>query len=453
VVLRRVLVIAATLAVVVPTISPASSAAHRPAPRVLGVGLMASTDASGLGGWLPSSGVPWTYAYRYLGGGAGTSKNWTAMAPEASYPILYASLAARHGYTPVFTYYQMLAGHDCRTCGEAQRDLANLNDPVVMRGYFNDFALLMKRLGTGTYDGVNGYGHDAVVHVEPDLSGYAERAVLSPGSNCFGHCTRQGNDPSNLRAAVQSTGLPSTLRYPNTFRGFNEALLRLRDTYAPNVRLAVHVSNWATGYDLNSSSDNRLQPAALGRLAGSFAAQSGAGYTDGSHSTYDLVFNDVSNKDAGYYQKVLHKNRFWDQANNVFPNFHRWEAYLKAVRSQTHRWTFVWQVPIGNQLLQSENNTAGHYQDNRVQYFFDHMTELRDSGIAAVLFGTTISAASNFADVAHDGTTNPRKVCSQDGWSTGRTVCSSRHASRSDDDGGYLRERAASYYRQPLALG
>jgi hypothetical protein len=452
VVLRRVLVATAALLVAAPLVSPASSAAHRPGPRTLGIGLMASTDAGGLGGWMPSSGVPWSYAYRYLGGGAGTSKNWTSMAPQATYPIRYATLAARHRYTPVFTYYQLLAASQCATCGEAQKDLGNLNSPLVMRAYFTDFALLMKRLGTGTYDGVRGYGHDAIVHVEPDLSGYAERAVLSPAANCFGHCTRQGNDPSNLTAAVKSTGLPSILRYPNTYRGFNEALLRLRDLYAPNVRLAVHVSNWATGMDLNSSPDSRLQPTLLGRLAGSFASQSGAAWTDGTHSTYDLVFNDVSNKDAGYYKQVLHKKRFWDQANRAFPNFHRWEAYLRAVQAQTHKWTVVWQVPIGNQLFQPENNTAGHYQDNRVQYFFDHMAELRASGIAAVLFGTTISAASNYADVARDGTTNPRRICTSDGWSTGRTVCSSRHATRGDDDGGYLRERAAAYYRQPLSL-
>jgi hypothetical protein len=413
---------------------------------------MAGTDVHGLGGWLPHSGVPWSYVYRYLGGGAGTSKNWTTMAPRATYPITYATLASQHHYTPVFTYYQMLGGPDCRSCSEPQRDLENLNDPAAMRAYFNDFGLLMRRLGPRTYDGVQGYGKDVIVHVEPDLSGFAQNAVLSPGTNCFGHCIRPGNDPSNLRAAVRRTGLPSAAPYPNTYRGFNQTLLRIRDTYAPNVRLAVHVSNWATGNDLNSSTDSRLDPTVLGREAGAFAAKSGATYTDGSHSTYDLVFNDVSNKDAGYYETVLHKSRFWDQANNVFPNFHRWEAYLKAVRAQTHKWTVVWQVPIGNQLFQSQNNTTGHYQDNRVEYFFNHPVELRDAGIAGMLFGTTISAASNYADVAGDGTTNPRKVCTQDGWSDGRTVCSSRHAYRSDDDGGYLRERATGYYARPLAL-
>jgi hypothetical protein len=433
--------------------APAQSApVSRPAPKVLGIGLQASTDHNGLGGWLPRSGVPWSYVYRYLGGGAQRpDRNWTGWQPKASYPIGYARTAAAHGYTPVFSYYQMLAGSACGGCAEARKDLANLTSPISMRAYYNDFSLLMKRLGTGTWDGVKGYGRDVVVHVEPDLSGYAELAVNDP-SACYGHCTRTGNDPSYLRASVRSSGLALLRRYPDTYRGFNEALLKLRDTYAPNVRLGLHLSNWATGVDLNSATQTAVDATALGRRAGAFAAASGTRWTDGSHSTYDLVFNDVSNKDAGYYEKVLHKKRFWDQDNRAFPNFHRWEAYLKAATTVAGRKAVVWQVPIGNQLYRSQNNTAGHYQDNRVEYFFGHLAELRSAGVAAILFGTTIADATSYADDAEDGTTNPLRTCSQDGWSSGRTVCSSRRATSADDDGGYLRELAKAYYRRPLPL-
>jgi hypothetical protein len=434
--------------------APAGSAPRRPAPSVLGIGLMASTDVRGLGGWMPMSGVPWTYAYRYLGGGAlRPSKNWTGWAPKGSYPIRYAETAESHRYVPVFTYYQMLAGPtSCPGCGEARRDLGNLNSPAAMRAYYADFALLMKRLGPGTHDGVKGYGKDVIVHLEPDLSGYAQMAALRPATNCFGFCSKAGNDPSNVRASVRSSGFAGALRYPDTYRGFNQVLLRLRDTYGPNVRLGLHTSNWTTGYDINSSKDGTLDAAALGRRAGAFAAASGARWTDGSHSTYDLVFNDVSNKDAGYYKNVLGKDRFWDQDNRAFPNFHRWEAYLKAVTTTTGRKAFVWQVPIGNQHYRSQNNTAGHYQDNRVEYFFGHMPELRAAGVAAVLFGTTIPQATNYADWAKDGTTNPLRTCSRDGWSSGRTVCSTRVATSPDDDGGFLRLLAGNYYKAPLPL-
>jgi hypothetical protein len=133
----------------------------------------------------------------------------------------------------------------------------------------------MKRLGRGTHDGVAGYGKDVVVHVEPDLSGYAQGAVLNPSAKCFGYCTATGNSPSFLKAAVARTGVPEVQGLPDHYGGFNLALLRLRDLYAPNVRLAFHVSNWATNVDLGTTTDPGLDAAALGAKAGAFAAKAG----------------------------------------------------------------------------------------------------------------------------------------------------------------------------------
>src|SRR6266508_4625468 len=172
----------------------------------------------------------------------------TASPPDSStgwMPLSYAKGAAGNGYIPVFPYYMLLQSNGpCDGCGEAERDLAHLDSPPLMRTYYADFAKLMQRLGPGTHDGVEGFGGRAVVHVEPDLSGYAEQAVL-PGGSCYGHCTRKGNDPSHLEASVASSGFAAVHRYPNTYRGFNLALLHLRDLFAPNVILAFHVSDWA----------------------------------------------------------------------------------------------------------------------------------------------------------------------------------------------------------------
>jgi hypothetical protein len=416
--------------------------------------VQAANDSKTLQGWMPRTGAPIDYAYRYLGGGLNTggTRNWTAWEPAATYPRSYAQEAASRGYTPVFTYYTLLAanGRCSASCGEAQRDLTNLNDPDVMRLYYADFRTLMQRLGTGTHQGVAGFGGDAVVHVEPDLSGYVQLAALS-SARCHGFCTATGNNPSFVKASVRSSGDPVAAAYPDTWKGFNATLLKLRDLYAPNVRLALHVSNWATGYDLNSATE-ALDPVALGERAGSFAAGSGAVSTDGTHSTYDLLFNDVSNKDAAHYTYALGKPRFWDQDNVAFPNFHRWQAYVKAVTTRTARKAVVWQVPIGNQLYATANNSRGHWQDNRVEYFFDHVAELRDAGLVGMLFGTTQQDATTYWDSMADGVTNPAPVCTSDGWSSGKVVCSSRLSAVADDDGGYLRARIQEYYRAPLPL-
>ena len=435
-------------------VTAVTESVKRVVPTRFGIGVHGAADSTGILGWMPRTTVPWDYAYRYIGGGlnTGPGKNWTDWAPDATMPINYATAAESKGYTPVFSYYTLLAaiGPCASTCGEAQRDLTNLNSPSVMALYYADFAKLMQRLGNQTHDGVAGYGKDAIVHVEPDLSGYAQSATSS-SAKCFGFCTGVGHDPSMLRASVRSSGFPQAASYPDTYRGFNQTLLKLRDVYAPNVRLAFHVSNWATGFDLNSAT-TPLDPVALGQKAGAFAAASGASWTDGTTSTFDLLFNDVSNKDAGHYTYLLGKPRFWDQDNAAFPNFHRWEAYVKTVTDATGRKAIVWQVPIGNQLYLSMNNTVGHFQDNRVEYFFSHLEELRASGIVGLLFGKTTTESTANWDAAGDGVTNPPPICNSDGWSSGKVVCTSLATPGADDDGGYLRFSAKAYYAAPLPL-
>src|SRR5581483_3970207 len=185
---------------------------------------------------------------------------------------------------------------------------------------------------------------------------------------------------------------------------FNWALLHLRDLYAPNVRLAVHVSDWATGTDISTATSSSLDANALGQQAGSFAAQSGISGVPSGTSSYDLLFNDVSDRDAGYYKYVYNNpNAFWYRLNVTFPNFQRWETYVGAAGQATGRPVMVWQVPEGNQYFDSENNTNGHYQDNRAEYFFGHVAELAQAGIIGVLFGAGNAGSTVHVDDKKDG--------------------------------------------------
>jgi hypothetical protein len=169
-------------------------------------------------------------------------------------------------------------------------------------------------------------------------------------------------------------------------------------------------------------------------------------------STYDLVFNDVADRDAGYYKYVrTQPNAFWDRLNVSLPNFKRWERFLGAITTTTGRRAIVWQVPLGNQYFQSENNTDGHYQDNRAEYFFGHPQELIDAGVIAVLYGRGNGGSTTNTDDKNDGVTNPASFCSTDGTSSG-SVCNNHAATVADDDGGYLRMMAAAYYTATIAL-
>jgi hypothetical protein len=428
---------------------------HPPAglPAHFAIGLAASPPDVASNGWVAQTGIPFDYAYTYLAGGVNTGTGWETWNANAQYPLFYAQSAHARGAIPVLPYYMLLqSSGPCGSCSEPARDLAHLTSDPVMAAYYADFAKLMQRLGNGTYDGVAGYGGTAVVQVEPDLSGYAEQAVLS-APDCYGHCTGVGNDPNLLQASVASSGFTDVVAYPNTWRGFNLALLHLRDLYAPNVKLAFHVSNWSTWRDIGSDTDPNLDPVAQGNLAGAFAAASGVSSAPAGTSTYDLVFNDVSDRDAGYYKYVLGRaHAFWDRQNVALPDFTRWERYLGAITATTGRSAMVWQVPLGNQWSASENNTDGHYQDNRAEYFFGHVNELANVGVIGVLFGRGNGGSTTNTDDKADGVTNPTPVCTTDGTSSG-TICANHPATVADDDGGYLRTAAASYFAAPVNLG
>ena len=53
--------------------------------------------------------------------------------------------------------------------------------------------------------------------------------VLQPSQSCYGFCIGQGNDPSLLKASVQSSGVKDVAGYANTYRGFSLAMLHLQD--------------------------------------------------------------------------------------------------------------------------------------------------------------------------------------------------------------------------------
>lgn len=421
-------------------------------PTHFGFGLSGHPDNNGIYGWMPDSGVAWDYAYQYLAGGVNTGNGWETWNPNGTFALSYAQGAASHGYIPMFPYYEMLQSDGpCGNCPENQKDLTHLNSADVMRAYFNNFALLMKRLGAGNHDGIQGFGKPALVNIEPDLTGYAQQAVLR-SSVCFNFCTAEGNDANNLKAAVSSSGHPDVAGYPNTWAGFNQALLHLRDLYAPNVLLGFDISMFATGQDIGLNPDPNLDAAAYGRIAGQFAALSGVVQSAPNTSTYDVLFNTPLDRDAGQYRARFNQNRWWDRDNVTFPNFARWEQYLAAVRGVAGgKPILLWQVPVGNQYFQTENNTDNHFQDNRAEYIFGHVQEMIDTGIVGVMFGAGNAGSTNFDDGSKDGVTNPPALCTADGSSRAQ-ICNDHPSTVADDDGGYLRMAGGAYYRAPVAL-
>jgi hypothetical protein len=394
---------------------------------------------------MAQSGIPWDYRMQYLAGGVNTGQGWETWNSNGTFAWNYAQESAQHGYIPVFPYYELLqSSGSCGSCSENQKDITNLNTASLMQAYYANFALLMKRMGPGNYDGIQGFGKTVLVNIEPDFSGgYAMQAVNNNGV-CFGFCTGQGNDPNLLRAAVDSSGFADVAGYANTYAGYVQALAHLRDKYAPNVLLGPEVSPWATGNDIGTDTNPSTNAPALGQQVGIFLNKAGP---------HDILFNNPLDRDAGQYKAVFGQNRWWDRQNVTFPNFHRWEQYLQASSNADGSKAIVlWQVPEGNQYFATDNNTNGHYQDNRSEYIFGHVSELISAGVVGAIFAAGNAGNSTHTDAANDGVTNPPSLCTTDGTSSGQ-ICNNHTSTVADDDGGFIRMSGQTYYKNPVALG
>jgi hypothetical protein len=234
----------------------------------------------------------------------------------------------------VLTHYQLLQSAPAAGKSELAKELSNLRNPATMRKYWSDFTLLLRRAAQAAG------GSLVVVHVEPDLWGYLEQAHAG-----------------------------------SLARTFAQHLVALRNRYARSVMLAWHLSVWGTNEDPTYSKPSIDHMDVL-------AAQSAAFYQS-LHARFDLAFTDVADRDAGFY-RVIEGN---PRATWGPDDFARENRYLAGFTQRTQLPAVLWQVPLGNAML---NNTWGHFRDNRVQWWLgdrQHLTDTRDAGVIGLLYG------------------------------------------------------------------
>jgi len=341
--------------------------------------------------WMTSSGVPWRYRFQYLAGGVNTANPWPTWQDPALPPGQFAvdfmnnSTKAPANYIPVFTYYELLQSLPSTGSNEGDRDFNNLNNASTMNAYYADFKLLMQKAG--------GYGGLVVVHVEPDFWGYMQQRAAGAGAGA-------------ITAKVQSSNFTEVSAYPDTLVGFSSALKHLRDTYAPNVLLAMHASMWSSNIDIASNTSASIDVMAEADKTAAFLNSAGM---------WDAVFNDVDDHNAAWWELAScgtppcvnqYWTHWWDTNNVKFPNFTRYLEWVAELRVQTSRPQVVWQVPMGNQYFLTMNNTCGHYQDNVAPYFIAHAGDLFNAGLVAVMFGPANDCQTTYDDGRQDGVTN-----------------------------------------------
>ncbi len=354
--------------------------------------------------------APFAFRYQYLAGGAGSG--WTHWSgTPGDFVNSYTQESLNNGITPVFTYYQLrqTAPNNTNT-DDGAADFANLQNSGAMTAYYNDLKTFYQHAAAFPNSMI-------VLHVEPDLWGFMEQRSSS-------------DNAATVPAQVAATGMPELAGLPNTLVGFAQAIVRLRNTYAPNVVLGYHLSVWGTRNDILYSDPDDRTVTDLATRAGNFYTSLQAGF--------DIAFAEYSDRDAAFKQYVYGDGgaAWWNDAD-----FTRNELFISRFVSVAQKRVVFWQIPGGNTRMLAQNNTWEHYQDNKVEWLLDDMSRANmnayvQAGVVAFLFGRGADGATCFCDAAGDGITNPAPI-------NGNT----RTSLNADDDGGFFRDRAANYYR------
>ena len=145
-------------------------------------------------------------------------------------------------------------------------------------------------------------------------------------------------------------------------------------------------------------------------------------------------FEDFSDRDAGFYAKQSGNPRTWFTP----ADFRRHLLYAQTFVRLAGVRMVAWQIPLGNTVMRSMNNTWDHFQDNRVQWILGSRAHLRAyaaAGFIGFMFGRGADGATCACDAAKDGVTNPAPI-------NGNT----RVATSADDDGGLFKSLVRSYY-------
>lgn len=193
------------------TTEPPASGTRPPLRDLIGdhfaFGYSSYSDTRGWGDEVREShGIDWRFMYWYH----------LDIADETVLPARLAE-AKNSNVIPILTHYQLLdRGKLAGYTGENEWDVVTqaVQDPDVMRDYFDNVQFLMQEIAR--------LGGPVIFQTEPDSTTWLRQ-----------YHTNETWDARNGKVAVASSGHPDLADLDDTIAGYAQALVRLRDLYAP----------------------------------------------------------------------------------------------------------------------------------------------------------------------------------------------------------------------------
>jgi hypothetical protein len=272
---------------------------------------------------------------QYLGNAGGD--DWTQWyKPAGAYVGVVASEAEQMGAIPMYTLYQMATNGD--------GNLSDLTDSTFMTRYWANVKLMYQQIAV--------YGKPALVNLEPDFWGYAERY--------------SNENPSALAALVKIN--PDCASLTNDVVGVAGCLVKMARQYAPHAYVGFPPSLWF-------ETDHII----------SFMQAIGA-------QNADFIVMQTLDDDAGCFEAQqapcirAGTGWYWDETNQTTPNFEQHLAMVEQMHAALGNLPVLWwQTPMGVPSS-TPGGYPGHYRDNREDYFLKHPSELTAVGGLGVVF-------------------------------------------------------------------
>jgi len=300
---------------------------------------------------------------RYLVG-IDTQGGWTTWnAPSGAYATYVMQQADSVAAVPMFTLFQFSADN--------LSDATSLGSASYMQAYWSDVTTLFKA--------IDAFGKPVLINVEPDFWGFVQAVVNS----------NYGGDPAKMPAVLSVDAACAAM--PANATSFAPCLMKLARKYAPKAAIGFPPTSWGGPTLASVVSFMNTMGTNQGDLLIMQTTDRDAGCREQAALTPDTAQADCVGGAGPWY---------WDEANQTHPNFQDNLAIAKTFHDGIGGLPIVWwQTPFGVPSA-TAGGTAGHFRDNKVDYFLKHPSELVAVGALGVVFG---AGAENQTTPSTDG--------------------------------------------------